>query len=137
MVHMVTTTTVATRDRVGAGFGVLMLLEAASLAVMSTLHLTGTLDGGRPPYQPGDAGIAEAIIAVVLLAAAIGVLRSPHTTRSVAIGATAFAVLGFAIGITITARGGDVFDVAYHASVLPILVVSLVLLVVRRPRGRE
>ena len=137
MVHMVTTTVVPTRDRVSPGFGVLMLLAAASLAVMSTLHLTGTLGGGRPPYQPADAGIAEAIIAVVLLAAGIGVLRSPRTTRSVAIGATAFAVLGFAVGITITARGGDVIDIAYHASVLPILVVSLVLLVVRRPRGRE
>lgn len=114
-----------------------MVVEAASLAVMSALHLTGTLDGGRAPYEPSDAGIAEAIIAVVLLAAAIVVLRLPHTARAAAIGANAFAVLGFAVGITITARGGDVFDIAYHATVLPFLVASLVLLVARRPRVRE
>lgn len=138
MVRMVTTVQSSrSRDRVGAGFGMLMLVEAASLAVMSVLHLTGTLDQGHPPYRAGDAGIAEALIGLVLLVAAIAVLRIPDRSRSTAIGATAFAIVGFAVGITITVKGGDAFDVAYHATVLPILVATLVLLLRSRPRRRE
>lgn len=124
-----TTTTVPSRNRVGTGFGVLMLIEAASLAVMSALHLTGAL---APPgggiYQPSYAGIAEAVIGAALLAAAITVFRSPATARPVALWATAFALAGFVLGIAITVSGGVAADIAYHATVLPFLLVSLVLL---------
>lgn len=125
-----TVTTVEQDNRVGTGFGVLMLVEAASLAVMATLHLTGTLDpGSHGAYQAGYAGIAEAIIGVVLLAGALTVFRAPGRARPVAVWTTAFAVLGFALGISITIRGGQAIDIGYHATVLPILLISLVLLV--------
>ncbi|MGH3797803.1 MAG: hypothetical protein ACRDSP_23270 [Pseudonocardiaceae bacterium] len=46
---------------VSKSVGVLMGIEAASLAVMSFLHLHGDLRGGSTPFQPSAAGIAEAI----------------------------------------------------------------------------
>ncbi|HEY1569891.1 MAG TPA: hypothetical protein VGG05_01000 [Pseudonocardiaceae bacterium] len=109
------------------GVAWLMVVEAVSLAVMSTLHLTGRLSDGSRPFQPSAAGIAEAIIAVVLFGAAMAALFAPERARPTALAATGFAIAGFILGLTFTARGGNVADVAYHASVLPILVVTMAL----------
>ena len=38
-------------------------------------------------------------------------------------------IVGFLVGLNITARGGDVPDVLYHVTMLPVLIVSLILLV--------
>jgi hypothetical protein len=111
------------------GIGVLMGVEAASLAVMSFLHLHGDLTDGAPPFRPVEAGIAEAIICVVLLAGAVAVWRIPGRARPVAVAATGFAIAGFLLGITVTIAGGATVDIAYHSTVLPLLVVTMVLLV--------
>jgi O-antigen/teichoic acid export membrane protein len=122
------------------GLGALIALEAASLAVMSTLHLSGTLGNGSKPFDRSHAGIAEAIICVVLCAGAVVFLRAGPNGRAAAIGAVVFAILGFILGLTFTIRGGDAIDVTYHATVLPLLVVTLVALVRlpgRRTHGAE
>lgn len=36
---------------------------------------------------------------------------------------------GFAVGLTETARGGDLPDIAYHLTVLPLLLAGLMILV--------
>ncbi len=103
---------------------VLMLLEAASLAVMSAVHL------------PNDAGVAEAIICLVLVAGAIALMgrtSHAHTAASLAVG---FAILGFVVGLHYTTQTGGV-DLAYHLTVLPLLVLTeLMLLALRQHRGR-
>jgi hypothetical protein len=43
-------------------------------------------------------------------------------------GAVGFAILGFVVGLGFTIGGSSVVDVTYHATVLPILVVTLALL---------
>ncbi|HEY8702130.1 MAG TPA: hypothetical protein VIM08_14410 [Arthrobacter sp.] len=105
----------------------LMVLEALSLAVISVLHLSGVISGGTKPYSPGAAGIAEAVIGVVLIAGAFAVMRSPKRGRTAAQAATGFAIAGFIVGLAFTVSGGQPADVAYHASVLPVLVLTLVL----------
>ena len=126
-------------DREAASEGVrksavaLILFVAATLAVVSPLHLTGVIGGGSEPFNPSDAGIAEAVICVVLAAAAVAAFRNPGGARRVAVGAVIFAIIGFLVGLSITVRGGDAFDVTYHSVLLPVLVVTLVLLL--RPRG--
>lgn len=112
---------------------VLMAAEAASLAVMSTLHLTGIDGGGTLPYRPSAAGAAEAVIATVLLAGAVAGWRAPGRAWAGAVAAVGFAIAGFLVGVTITLSGGPGVDIAYHCSVLPILLLTLGLLV-RRPR---
>jgi peptidoglycan/LPS O-acetylase OafA/YrhL len=115
-----------------------MLIVAASLAVMSSLHLAGVLGTHADSYNGTAAGIAEAIIGIALVVGAIAARRDPEAGRRTAIAAMAFAVAGFLLGISITAPSGYVPDVAYHASVLPILIGNLVVLMVagrQRPRA--
>lgn len=120
-------------DRVRRGVASLMLLEALSLAVISGLHLSGVMGGGAKPYNPGAAGIAEAVIGVILFAGAMLVRRSPARGRAAAAGATGFAIVGFLVGLGFTLSGGQSADVAYHATVLPLLVITLAL---SRPKTR-
>jgi hypothetical protein len=107
-----------------------MMFVAATLAVGSFIHLAGYTPGGTtPPFDASRAGIAEAIIAVVLASGAISVLRATTHARKAAFGTTSLAILGFLIGLNMTARGGDVPDVVYHVIMLPVLIFSLILLV--------
>jgi hypothetical protein len=100
----------------------LMGFEALTLAIISPLHLSGVLGGGRKPFDPTAAGSAEAIIGAVLLIGALALLRN---RPNAAIAATAFAIVGFLVGLSFTLRGGDGIDVAYHATMLPLLLLTL------------
>ncbi|MEA2535113.1 MAG: hypothetical protein QOJ93_2924 [Actinomycetota bacterium] len=118
------------RHTVDRRIGMLMAFVAATLAVAAFVHLAGyTPAGSKPPFDASPAGVAEAIIGVVLASAAIAVLRSSSRAWPVAVAATSFAIFGFLVGLSITARGGDVPDVIYHVTMLPVLIVSLILLV--------
>jgi hypothetical protein len=108
--------------------GVLMSFVALTLAVVSPLHLTGALGGGAKPFDPTSAGIAEAAICVVLALGAFGLLHDASRWWGAAIGAVMFAVFGFLVGLVFTVSGGDAIDIAYHATVLPLLLVTLALL---------
>jgi hypothetical protein len=112
----------------------LMAAEAASLAVMASLHLGGRLNGTKP-FEPTRAGIAEAIIGVVLAAGAVALLRARPRAWGVAVAANIFAVAGFAVGLTRTVQGGGALDIGYHLTVLPLLLLTLVLLARARPSG--
>lgn len=109
----------------------LMWFATATLAVVSPLHLAGLIGNGAE-FNASAAGIAEAVIAVVLASAATLAWRMPRRARPVAVGAEIFAILGFGLGLSFTARGGGAFDVTYHAVMLPVLVGTLILLL--RPR---
>lgn len=107
----------------------LMLGEAATLAVFSSLHLTGTLHPGGASGDSSGAGIAEALICVALLAGARAVARGADHGRRTALLAVGFAILGFLVGLNFTVRGGGAIDLAYHATMLPILIGTMALLV--------
>lgn len=116
----------------------LMVLEALSLALISALHLSGVIAGGTKPYNPEAAGIAEAVIGVVLIAGATVVLRSTKHGRTAALAASGFAIVGFLVGLVFTISGGQPADVAYHATVLPLLILTLVLSMPKaKDRARE
>jgi hypothetical protein len=106
-----------------------MALEAASLAVVSALHLSGLVHGRGPAFSATGAGVAEAVIGLVLLAGAVTLARGGPAGRPAALAATGFAIAGFIYGLSLTVRGGDLPDVTYHATVLPLLIVTLVLIV--------
>jgi peptidoglycan/LPS O-acetylase OafA/YrhL len=113
--------------------GVLMAVEAVSLAIASTLHLTGVVHGRSDPFDATRAGIAEAIIGAVLLSGAVIMLRAPERARTFAVVVNGFAIAGVVVGLNFTARGGHLPDVLYHVALLPVLVATLVVLV-RSPK---
>ena len=95
---------------------------AATLVVASALHLTGVVDDGSPPFDRDRAGIAEAVIAVVLAAGAVALTRG---ARRIALAAVVFAIAGFGVGLSMTIRGHATGDIAYHALMLPLLLLAL------------
>ena len=103
-----------------------MVAVALSLLVASLVHLTGHVEGRSKPFNPEHAGVAEAIIAAVVLSGASAVRRG---RRSAGLAALAFAILGFCVGLNFTVRGGHLPDIAYHLILLPALVAALTVLV--------
>lgn len=131
-------TTAPTGDGAGTrrAVALAMTLESAALATMSALHLSGALTGGSEPFDPHRAGIAEAIICVVLAVGAVALARRSQGARQTAAAAVVFAVLGFCVGLYFTVQAGDAIDVAFHATMLPLLALTLtVLLRGARPRA--
>lgn len=114
----------------------LMLLQAASLAVASALHLSGLVHGRGAPFSADGAGIAEAVICVVLAAGAMALARRGPRGRRTAVAATGFAIAGFCYGLSVTTQGGDLPDITYHAVVLPLLIATLVLTLRQNAGGR-
>jgi hypothetical protein len=110
-----------------------MGIIAASVAVMSALHFAGSLTGSQP-FKRERAGTSEAVICVALAVGCSVLLTKARGSRIVAVVAVTIAIAGFALGLTFTTRGGGTVDIAYHASVLPLLLVVLgALLTTLRP----
>ena len=109
-----------------------MGLEAATLAVMALLHLAGSLGGSLSSFSAPDAGVAEAVIFIVLAYGATGLMKGKPRARAVAIAATVFAIAGFVVGLSETVRGGQALDIAYHVTMLPLLALTLRALMRRR-----
>ena len=121
------TRTVTRQRRIAFAMG----LEAATLAAMALLHIAGSLGGSLSSFSAPDAGIAEAVICIVLAYGATGLMRGKPRARAVAIAATVFAIAGFVVGLGETVRGGQALDIAYHVTMLPLLALTLRALVQR------
>jgi hypothetical protein len=117
----------ADRHVVRAVAAVLTLISV-SLAVAAILHLTGQVRGRAKPFDSGDAGIAEAIIGAVLAGGSIAIYRNARRARTIGLTVTVFAIVGFIVGLTVTTRAGRWPDIAYHLTILPLLVGSLLIL---------
>jgi peptidoglycan/LPS O-acetylase OafA/YrhL len=124
-----------TSRRRGRAVAIIMTVVAATLLVASLLHLAGLVHGHAKPFNPTAAGIAEAVIAAVLIWGASAIVRSNRRGRPVALGTIIFAIAGFVFGLTFTIQGGDLPDITYHATMLPLVITCLVMLLgVRIPR---
>jgi hypothetical protein len=110
------------------GILALIVFEAATLAVVSSLHLAGATAKGKPPFDATSAGIAEAVICLVLILSIASNLRRSPSGWLAAVAAVTFTIVGFLVGLTFTLRGGSSADIAYHTSMLPILIATLALL---------
>jgi len=123
-------------------FAVVMLAEAASFGVASYLHLDGRIPLGFTTITGehfSRASVPEAIIGAVLAAGAIVVAVAPGRARTAALGATGSAVLGVLAGlgfVLTSSRPHIAADLAYHLTMLIVLLAGLVVLI-RRGRGRS
>jgi len=97
--------------------GMAMAAEAVTFALASAIHFgTGFT----------QAAIPELVIAAVLAAGSSAVLTRRAHAWGVAVGTTAFATFGTAVGLAIIASGRqDLPDLVYHATILAALAVTL------------
>ena len=120
-----------------------MLAEAATFGVASYLHLDGRIPLGFTTITGehfSRASIPEAIIGAVLAVGAAMVVVAPSRARTVALGTTGFAALGVlaGLGFVITSSRPHIAnDVAYHLTMLLVLLAGLVALVRTRRAGQR
>jgi len=113
--------------RTAAIIGVMLSMAAVTLGLASYLHRDGDIPLGFTVIRGENflgASTPEAVIAAVLAAAAAVVLIAPHRARPIALGATAFAILGTAFGMTVTIPRGRADDIVYHSVLLAWLLVT-------------
>jgi hypothetical protein len=104
------------------------IVMAVSLVIASTAHLAGAVHGRGGSFDAHHAGIAEAVIAAVLIAASTTMWRTPKNAKIVGLAAATFAIAGFLVGLRFTLGGGHLPDITYHLIGLPILVGALIAL---------
>jgi hypothetical protein len=101
-----------------------LLFEAVAFGVASLIH-SGLLIGG---YRHREARIAEAVIAAVLAVGLLVTWVRPTASRSAALAAQGFALLGTLVGIFTIAIGvgpRTALDVAYHLGIVVVLVAGI------------
>lgn len=105
---------------------VFLFFEAVTFGAAALVHFGVLIDG----YQHGEAGVAESVIAVVLLTGLILTWISRAWTRRIGLAAQAFALLGTLVGVfTIVVGVGPrtVPDIVYHVAIVVVLVWGLII----------
>ena len=100
-----------------------LAIEILVFASAALVH-SGWLIGG---YEDAGAGIAESVIAIVLLAGLVVSWIRPASTRDAGIAVQAFGLLGTCVGTALLIFVGPrtVLDVVYHVVMLALLVWGL------------
>ena len=113
-----------------------LLLEAAAFVAAASVHFSLVIAG----YEHRKAGVAESVIAAVLILALAVTSLGRTWTRRVGLAAQAFALGGTLIGVfTITIGVGPrtLPDVAYHFAIMAVLIWGLVVAVRARLTTRS
>jgi hypothetical protein len=104
----------------------LFLLSEAALFLFASLIHHGVLLHG---YKHHEAGIAEGVIGLVLLAGLVLAALRPASTRAFGLAAQVFAFLGTCVGIVMVAIGVGPRtrpDIALHTAMIALLIWGLV-----------
>ena len=113
-----------------------LLLEAAAFVAAASVHFSLVIAG----YEHRKAGVAESVIAAVLILALAVTSLGRTWTRRVGLAAQAFALVGTLIGVfTITIGVGPrtLPEVAYHFAIMAVLIWGLVVAVRARLTTRS
>jgi hypothetical protein len=102
----------------------LLPLEAVTFVAAALIHF-GVIAAG---YKHEKAGVAESVIAAVLLTGGILAWLLKGWTRKIGLAAQAFALLGTLVGVFTIAIGvgpRSIPDVAYHVAIVAVLICGL------------
>jgi len=108
--------------------------EAAGFAAAALVH-AGIL---ARAYEHAKAATAETVIGGVLLLALVGTLAAPRLTRTIALAAQGFALLGTGVGLFTIAIGigpQTRLDLLIHTGFVAALVTGLILVSRERVHG--
>jgi len=122
MMNALTTSSPDTRP--GRALPVLLGVGAVGFAAASAIHF-GLPLGPRTDAFPG-ARIPEAILAVLLGAAAIYVVARGPAARRLALAAVLISLLGVGFGLTVTIPAALWGDIVYHLVAAVVLIVTAV-----------
>lgn len=103
---------------------IFLLFEAATFLAAASIHL-GVLPIG---YEHLEAGIAESVIAALLLVGLAWSGLRPASTRRAGLAAQGFALFGTLVGLVTIAIGvgpRTIPDIAYHLIIVAVLVWGL------------
>lgn len=115
--------------RTNRRLALLLGAETAAVTIAALVHLSAnTPSGASASFQPSAAGIAESLIAGVLACATVALASGFARARPVALVSASFAIFGFAVGLFFTVRGADTPDLVFHAVMLPLFLLTLVVL---------
>jgi hypothetical protein len=118
--NALTTSTRATRP--GRALPILLGVLAVGFAAASTIHFGLPLGPLTDPF-PG-ARIPEAVLAVLLGAAAVYVSARGPASRWLALAAVVIGLLGVGFGLTVTVPAALWGDVVYHVVAAVLLVIT-------------
>jgi hypothetical protein len=106
-------------------------LEAAIFFMAALIHFEVLFDG----YPDREAGIAESVIGLVLLAGLIFATLVPNRTRLVALIVQGFALAGTFVGLTLLFTIGPItsLDLVIHLVMVAVLITGLVMTWNSRP----
>ncbi len=110
--------------------------EAVGFAAAALMHL-GILS---PEYQHSKAATAETVIGAVLFVGFISTFVAPRSSRTVALAAQGFALLGTAVGLFTIAIGVGPrtgIDLLIHAAFVTALVTGLMTVARATDASRE
>lgn len=117
-----TLTTPARPARSGTALPLLLGAGAVGFAVASTIHFGVRVGPLADPF-PG-ARIPEAVLAVLLGAAAVCVVAGGRAARWLALAAVVVSLLGVGFGLTVTVPAALWGDIAYHVAAAVLLVIT-------------
>lgn len=103
---------------------IFLALQAVAFAAAALVHAGLLVDG----YQHREAGIAESVIATVLILGLIVTVMAPGWSRAIGLSVQGFALLGTLVGIFMIVIGvgpQSSFDVALHAGFVTLLIAGL------------
>jgi hypothetical protein len=125
--------------RPSAVAGSVMAVASLTLFGASAVHLGLTVPLGvvtiSDPFR--GAAVPEVILGVVLGSGSAAAVIGRRNGRAIALGSTAFTLLVVLYGLSITLRSGRDGDVAYHLTLLLILLIAIGLLLIERARRRS
>jgi hypothetical protein len=109
-----------------------LFFEGASFIGAALVHFGVLLRG----YEHSKAGTAESVIGTVLVAALAATWIRPQSTRKIGLAAQAFALFGTLVGLVTIAIGigpRSAPDLAYHTSIILVLITGLIVAARARP----
>jgi len=100
-----------------------LAVEVVVFVAAALVHFGLLIDG----HEDAAAGIAESVIALVLLAGLVLSWLRPGATRTAGVAAQGFALLGTCVGFTLVIFVGPTraLDVTFHGIMLALLVSGL------------
>ncbi len=119
-------TVMARRLSLTAAISGLLIAATLTFVAASLLHFGVSIPIAGTTIKDSSEGaaISEMIIAIVMASGSLSVVGRLRASWQIALATVLFALLGVLYGLSVTVRGARIGDIAYHVTVLVILLIT-------------